>query len=352
MGDGAPTNGSSPQRPSPSEKPVCSPAFNRSLDGFRVYQSVECGLSLNTLVSYRRDLVKFGDFLRRRGIDDWNQINITLMQDYLVELHGRGFRESTVARHVVALRMWLRWLYQTRQITKDLTTMLDLPKRGKPLPATLNLDRTAELMTSPDLDEPFALRDRAMLELFYGCGLRVSELCGLSENSINMQVGCVRCMGKGRRERVVPLGSKARDAVEAYIEHLRPKLLDKARQTGQLDKPLTPKNIKTMPLFLTRTGSRIERTAVWRIVRREAKRLGIPGKVSPHTLRHSFATHLLEGGADLRVVQELLGHVSVSTTEIYTHVQVKRLRELHDRCHPRGAKAWAERHERERGKAE
>jgi len=316
---------------------VCTLAFERSLDGFRIYQNVECGLSSNTIDAYRRDLRRFGDFLRRAGVDDWSRIAPRLTQGYLAELSGEGFRTTTVAQHVTAIRMWLRWLHLTRQIPEDLTTLLELPKRGRQLPHTLNLDRTVELVTSPELDQPLGLRDRAILELFYACGLRVSELCGMAERDANLKAGYARCMGKGRRERVVPIGQKARDALEVYLEQLRPKLLLRAMQTGRIKTALTPRVAAAMPLFLSRSGGKLERTAVWRLVRREAKRRGMPGKVSPHTLRHSFATHLLEGGADLRVVQELLGHVDVSTTQIYTHVQTKRLKELHARFHPHGA---------------
>jgi integrase/recombinase XerD len=313
-----------------------TPAFEASLAAFRVYQNVECGLAANTIQAYRRDLQHFGDFLRRRSIDAWGSITPQVVQRYLLELADAGHRESTIARHVVAIRMWLRWLHETKQIPADLTTLFESPKRWKRLPQTLNLDRAAELVTSPELDHPLGLRDRAMLELFYACGLRVSELCGLQQRDVNLNVGYVRCMGKGRRERVVPIGRKARDALEAYLEHLRPKLLQRAIETGRVHPPLTRKVHATLPFFLSRSGGAIERTAVWRIVRREARRCGIKGKASPHTLRHSFATHLLEGGAGLRVVQELLGHVSVNTTEIYTHVQVGRLREVHARCHPHG----------------
>ncbi len=313
-----------------------TPAFERSLADFRVYQNVELGLSPNTVTAYRRDLLRFGDFLRRQGLDDWTALTHDVIQQYLVEQADTHHKETTLARRVVALRMWLRWLYETRQIPGDLTTLIELPKRWQRLPETLNLDRTTELVTAPDPDHPLALRDRAILELFYASGLRVSELCGLREGDLNLAAGYVRCMGKGRKERVTPVGQHARDAVEAYCEHLRPKLIEEGLLRGRWKTPLTKAVRATLPLFLSRTGGRMERTAVWRIVRREARRRGISGKVSPHTLRHSFATHLLEGGADLRVVQELLGHASISTTEIYTHVQTKRLKEIHARCHPRG----------------
>ncbi|MBU0640132.1 MAG: site-specific tyrosine recombinase XerD [Planctomycetes bacterium] len=329
----------------PAAERICTPAFQQSLAAFRVYQNVECGLAANTIQAYRRDLQRFGDFLRRRSIDDWSHITPALVQDYLVELSAGDYRETTLARHVVAVRMWLRWLHLTRQIPTYVTALLDLPECWQRLPQTLNLERTAELVTSPDLERPFGLRDRALLELLYACGLRVSELCSLTPRDVNLRVGYLRCMGKGRRERVVPIGQPARDALEAYNAHQRPRLLRKCIESGRCAGPLTRANAAAMPLFLSRSGGALERTAVWRIVRREALRRGIPGKTSPHTLRHSFATHLLEGGADLRIVQELLGHVDISTTEIYTHVQTDHLKEVHARCHPRGEAGLAARRE-------
>lgn len=324
----------------PSYQHHCTPKFEQALAGFRVYQNVELGLAAGTIEAYRRDLRRFGTFLHRRGIDDWAQFSPELIQDFLVEQSELGHKESTLARRVVALRMWLRWLHLTKQIPGDITALVELPKRWQRLPLALNLDRTAELVTSPDPEHPLGLRDRAILEMFYACGLRVSELCGLREGDVNLAAGYVRCLGKGRKERVTPVGRPARDALEAYLEHQRPKLIEVGGQRGRWKLPLTRALKATLPLFLTRTGGPLDRTAVWRLVRREAQRRGILGKVSPHTLRHSFATHLLEGGADLRVVQELLGHVDISTTEIYTHVQTKRLREIHARCHPRGREQY------------
>lgn len=336
-------------RTPPVEDPWCTANFGRSLDGFRVYQNVELGLSANTILAYRRDLLCFGAFLRRRGIDDWPRLTTDLIQDYLVEQSGRGYKESTLARRVVALRMWLRWLHLTKQLAEDRTSLLELPKKWQRLPQTLNLDRTVELITSPDPERPLGLRDRAILETFYACGLRVSELCGLRQGDVNLKAGYLRCLGKGRKERVTPIGRKAIDALEAYLAHLRPRLLEKGLQRGRWPAPLTRALAATLPLFLSRTGGPMDRTSVWEIVRREARRRGIVGKVGPHTLRHSFATHLLEGGADLRVVQELLGHASISTTEIYTHVQTKRLQEVHARCHPRGAEQMRRRKDEGRG---
>ncbi len=327
---------------------TCTPAFLRSLDDFRIYQNVELGLSPNTIAAYRRDLQRLGDFLRGRAIDDWEQITPQALQPYLVELADAGYRESTIARHVVAIRMWLRWLHIAHQLSSDRTNLLELPKRWQRLPKTLNLDHTAELVESPDPEHDLGLRDRAILELLYACGLRVTELCTLADRDVDLNAGYARCMGKGRRERVVPIGRQARAAVAEYRDNLRPKLVARGLERGRFKTPLTRAVAAAIPLFLSRTGGPIERTAVWRLVRREAKRCGVPGQVSPHTLRHSFATHLLEGGADLRVVQELLGHASINTTEIYTHVQVKHLKDVHARCHPHGALQQEERKERRR----
>ncbi len=311
-------------------------AYLASLDGFRRYQNVELGLSPRTMEAYRRDLLDLGRFMAERNITDWSRLTPPVLQQFMLLLSARGYKESTLARRVVALRMWLRWLFETRQIPEDLSANVELPKRWKRLPETLALDRTSALVSGVDTDQPFALRDRAILELFYSSGLRVSELCGLAASDVSLTAGYLRCMGKGRKERVVPVGEKARDAIEAYCEHLRPSLIAIAVRRGRLRAPVSKHAVAAWPLFLSRSGGALERTAVWAIVRREARRHGIPGKCSPHTLRHSFATHLLEGGADLRVVQELLGHASVATTEIYTHVQTRRLREIHARCHPRG----------------
>lgn len=328
--------GSAAARPAEQPGPQCHPAYLECLDRFRTYQNVELGLAQNTLAAYRRDLELFGDYLRRRGVTTERAIDAPTLQSYLVELSGRGYKESTIARHVVAIRMWLRWLLLTKQIEHDMVNLLELPKKWKLLPETLALDRTVELVTSPDLDSELGHRDRAILELFYSSGLRVSELCGLTLRDLNLKGAWLRCMGKGRKERVVPIGKAALDAIEVYLERLRPKLIDTGMESGRITGPLTERAQLALPLFMSRTGGPIERTAVWRIVRREATRRGIRGKVSPHTIRHSFATHLLEGGMDLRVVQELLGHASVATTAIYTHVQTKRLREVHRKYHPHG----------------
>lgn len=338
--DSTPPGASARTRPARPTNGGCSPAFSASLREFHVFQNVECGLSANTISAYGRDLRRFGDFLRRRGIvADWDAITPDVLQEFLVELSAAGYRETTVARLVVAIRMWLRRQFELKRMGRDVASLLELPRRWNRLPETLNVNRAAGLVTAPDSEDAFGLRDRAMLELLYGCGLRVSELCGLLERDVNRSVGYVRAMGKGRKERIVPLGRPATDAVEAYLEHQR---LDLLLRNPALEMPLSAAKRAGLPLFLSRRGLALDRTAVWRIVRRAARRLGIAGKVSPHTLRHSFATHLLAGGADLRVVQELLGHASIATTEIYTHVESRRLQEVHARCHPHGCERRSE----------
>lgn len=315
----------------------CTPAFEACLGRFRNYLNVERGLSKHTLAAYQRDLRRFGDFLRRQGVDSWSRITMEVIQDYLATLFRAEYATRSMSRYTVAIRVWLRWLFDNGQIPEDVASLIELPKLGRQLPHTLNLDRTGELVSSPDTAEPLGLRNRAILEVIYASGLRVSELCGLLERDLSLHTRCVRVMGKGRRERVVPIGKLAIDALEVYLEHERPGLLLRGIETGRFEGPLTPLRRAKLPVFLSRTGGSIERTAVWRLVRKAAAQLGLKGKVSPHTLRHSFATHLLEGGANLRTVQELLGHANIATTEIYTHVQTKELIETHRRHHPHGA---------------
>lgn len=345
--------------------------WRAAFDRFVAYLQAECGLSPRTIESYRRDWLRFAGFVRgyernggpasgpsRRTIGSHPALpprtdanpaqkptsaaigptcpTPALIRAYPVHLAAGGYRASSAARHLATLRAWLRWLRQTQQVADDLTALLESPKRGRPLPKTLSAASTARLVAAPERSSALGLRDRAILELFYASGLRVSELCSLRMMDVHLQVGYVRCLGKGNRERVVPFGRQARDALEAYLEHQRPALLDRAVARGRVRLPISARALAQQPLFLSRSGGSIERTAVWRLVQRESRRAGVASRVSPHTLRHSFATHLLEGGADLRIVQELLGHASVATTEIYTHVQTRRLKELHERCHPHG----------------
>ncbi len=327
-----------PKRPrgAPGRPPPATPQFNEWLRDFEIYQKAELSASENTIAAYRRDLRKFGGFLAGAGVATVDALKFEHAQAFAAALADRGYADATRARHVVAVRMFLRWMFETRRAREDWSCLFELPRRGRSLPRTLNLDRVAKIVESPADASDTPLRDRAVLEVLYACGLRVSELCGLRMSDVNLDKARLRCFGKGRKERTAPIGRSAIDAIEAYVEHERPPLLAAGMRLGHVPLPFTPRVAAGAPLFLTRRGQAVSRTLIWRIVRREAIRHGIPGKASPHTLRHSFATHLLENGANLRVVQELLGHADLSTTAIYTHVQTKRLLEMHKRFHPHG----------------
>lgn len=327
---------------------LCSAKFVQSVERFCSYHLGELGHSKLTVNAYRRDLLDFGRYLAEKRVDDWNAIDPIVVLGHLTELTKREYKETTIARKLTAIRMWLRWLFERHEVTTDITDLLELPKQWQRLPKTLNLNSTAALVTAPATDKPLGLRDRAILELFYACGLRVSELCGLAARDVDLQSRFVRAFGKGRKERVVPIGTKAVDALAAYIEHAREEQIEAGIQRGLYELPLSERKRADIPLFLSKSGGALERTAIWRLVKKHAIAAGVDPRVSPHTLRHSFATHLLEGGADLRVVQDLLGHVSISTTEIYTHVQTKHLRQMHEKFHPRGAKAYKSKQERQR----
>ena len=289
------------------------------METFFDYLSVECGLSANTLAAYRGDAAVLDRYLRRCGqlINGWGAHEV---QDFLRHLHESGYGLSSVARHVSTLRMFLRFMYWRGRLQRDLTALMQTPKKWHHLPHVHRYRQIDALLAAPDLEDDFYVRDRAVLEVLYATGLRVSELTGLCVGDVNLKIGYLRCFGKGGRERIVPLGQAAIDAVQTYIDTQRSEQLRDPHEDS---------------LFLSRTGKPMDRTNCWRLVRKYAQRIGLKGKLSPHTLRHCFATHLLEGGADLRVVQELLGHADVTTTQIYTHVDRGRLKGIHQKFHPR-----------------
>jgi integrase/recombinase XerD len=280
----------------------------------------ERGLADNTTAAYRRDLTDLHRFLTARS----TSIETAAADDfsaYLREQSRAGKATRTVARRLAAMRTLLKFMKADGRDVDDVLQQLERPKPERPLPKVLGRAQVNALISSPDPKSALFARDVAILELLYACGLRASELCGLTVRDVNLQVGCVRVMGKGRKERVVPIGRAARDAVERYLADCRPAL---DRQ-------------KVDRLFLSRTGRPLERVGLWMLIDKCARRSGLYAHgVSPHTLRHCFASHLLSGGADLRVVQELLGHADVATTQIYTHVDADRLRSVHRRFHPRG----------------
>lgn len=291
------------------------------VDGFLSHLAVERGFSSNTLEAYSRDLLRFLEFLERREVTSLDRVRPLEVQLYLVELHQMGLGARTVARHLAALRSFFRFLVREKLLASNPTTSVPSPRLGRALPKAMSRDEVEVLLKAVEGDGPLRLRDQAMLELLYGTGVRVSELVGLNVGQISLVSGVILVRGKGDKERVVPMGEYAIEALRVYLERARPALC-----AGKCPEAL----------FLNRSGKRISRQGVWKILKGCARRAGIAGAVSPHMLRHSFATHLLEGGADLRAIQELLGHSDISTTQVYTHVARARLKEVHARCHPRG----------------
>ncbi|MFI4912507.1 MAG: site-specific tyrosine recombinase XerD [Sedimentisphaeraceae bacterium JB056] len=288
---------------------------------FLDHLTVEAGLADNTILGYGRDLLAFLEYCQQRGVVSFSDINTDVVFDYHHHLLSKNASENSLARALVAVKMLLRYAYSYSLVEKDHTILLESPRRWQKLPDVLNGDDVMKLLSEPDPErDKYYWRDMAVIELLYATGMRVSEASGLHLSDVNYQVGYIRCLGKGNKERVVPLGDAAIAVLRNYIEEQRADLAGD-KENGSL--------------FLSSKGNPLERTAIWRIVKKYAKRAGIKKDISPHSLRHSFATHLLEGGADLRSVQEMLGHSSVTTTQIYTHVEQDRLTEIHSKFHPR-----------------
>jgi integrase/recombinase XerD len=299
---------------------ITSDSLEDLIERFLSQLWAEAGLAENTLSAYRGDLEALSAWCGRSNLI-FRKITPTDIQQFLVSLREHDkLAVSSIARRLVAVKIFCRFCYHNGKLENDVAGQIESPKKWQHLPHVLNHRDADMLMSLPDAGDPLALRDKAVLELFYATGLRVSELCGLSTEDLHMEVGYVRCLGKGRRERIVPVGARAVEAVREYLIQLRPQLVE-----GK----------STSRLFLSRTGRPFDRTNAWRLVVKYARRMGISGRLSPHTLRHTFATHLLTGGADLRVVQELLGHADVATTQIYTHVDRARLKSVHQKFHPR-----------------
>ena len=291
-------------------------------DQYLNYLLVEKGLGKKTLEAYSRDLVHYFEFLKQASVDSVSEHDTAYILKHLIDMQAGGLGARSRARHLVAIRGFYRFLVQEKVIRADPSRIIDLPKSGLKLPEVLSSEDVNQLLKTPGTDTPRSLRDTAMLELLYASGLRVSELVNLKLLDINLEAGFVRVFGKGSKERIVPMGSAAINALQAYLESGRPNLL-KADLTSSF-------------LFVARAGKPMSRQGFWKLLRKYALAAGLKGKISPHSLRHSFASHLLEGGADLRAVQVMLGHVDITTTQIYTHVATERLREIHDKFHPRG----------------
>jgi integrase/recombinase XerD len=287
---------------------------------FLTHVRVEKGLSSNTVAAYQRDLAKFNVFVQKRKLTV-ESVSRDDLVDFLAGLYREKLESRTVARQLVSLRNFFRFAQIQELITVDPSQNLESPKIRRTLPGYLKLEEVDRLLAQPDAKTALGLRDRAMLEVLYSTGLRVSELIGLRVTDLDAKVGCIRCIGKGDKERIVPAGRKALSLVEKYLRDARPKLLGKG--------------VSSQSLFVNRNGNSLSRVGVWKILSAYGRRAGLRVALTPHMLRHSFATHLLEHGADLRVIQELLGHASISTTEVYTHVAGQRLREVHRKFHPR-----------------
>jgi integrase/recombinase XerD len=295
-----------------------------TIHAFLSYMRVERGLAQNTILAYGHDLKRFAEFLRKRQKLRMEDVNREDVVDFLSSLYKEKLDSRSVARYLVSLRGLYKFAMMEEMVGADPTENLESPKIRNSLPTYLRVDEIDKLLAAPNLATPIGLRDRAMLEVLYSTGLRVSELLNLRISDIDMRIGCVRCIGKGDKERLVPIGRKAIAAVEQWLAQGRPKFA----------RPASPPPHNQV-LFLTSIGRRLSRVGIWKILHEYGMRLGLRGQLTPHKLRHSFATHLIEGGADLRSVQLMLGHADISTTQIYTHVVEERLKQIYKAHHPR-----------------
>jgi integrase/recombinase XerD len=295
--------------------PMADEALQRTIDAFLVELRVERGLSAHTINAYRRDLAQFAEVAGPNWRDDPQPL-----LEFVRSLQRKGAKGSTQARKSAAVRSFYAFALREGEATRDIPALVDAPKPGTYLPDVLAPDDVARILDAPPEEDPVGIRDRAILELLYGCGLRVSELVGLDVDRVDLPNQQVRVIGKGNKERRVPMGDEARERLHRY--RIGPRAEWTAKRPSEA-------------VFVGRRGRRMSREAVWSLVKRWTQAAGVAERVTPHTFRHSFATHLLEGGADLRVVQALLGHASISTTQLYTHLTGERVREVYARAHPR-----------------
>ena len=297
-------------------------ALAGDLASFRNYLQAERGLAHNTVLAYGRDLEHFALWVAGGGLTDYLQPSVRELSHYLMHLREEKLAPPSVARNLVALKMFYRFLRLEERIRDNVVEVLNSPSLWERIPQVLSPQSVNKLLEAPHVDERFYLRDRALLETLYATGSRASEVVGLKVADLYLDAGFCKCLGKGSKQRVVPLGKPAITAIKKYMDVLRPELI-----RAHPDAPW---------LFISRGGRALTREMLWILIKKYVKRTGLNAKVSPHTLRHSFATHLLAGGADLRTVQELLGHASIHTTQLYTHVDRDRLQAIHHQFHPRG----------------
>jgi len=296
--------------------------ISNTIASFLTHVRVEKGLSANTVSAYRRDLVKFESYAKKKKLS-LESVTRDDLVDFLSSLFRQKLESRTVARHLVTLRNFFRFARTQDLLRVDPSLNLESPKIRRSLPGYLRLEEIERLLAQPDDKTPIGLRDHAMLDVLYSTGLRVSELISLRVMDLDRAVGCVRCIGKGDKERIVPIGKKALALVDRYLRDARPKLVPAGKQ------------VNSATLFINRRGSTLSRVGVWKILAAYGRSAGLRIPLAPHMLRHSFATHLLEGGADLRSVQLMLGHSDISTTQIYTHVVEERLKQIYKAHHPR-----------------
>lgn len=294
--------------------------MNELVEEFLSHLSVERGLSDNTLFSYKRDLSRFLEYLKKRRVSSVQRVTRQMVSSFMMSEKDRGLSANSVSRELACLKSFFKFLVRENKVKEDITSIIESPKLWKKLPFTLNLDEVEAILKAPNVKDLMGARDKASLELMYATGMRVSELINLKMNDLNMEVGFVKCVGKGDKERIIPFGTKARQSISRYLDKSRPVFLKKKISNF---------------LFLTRLGRPMSRQTFWKTIKRYTKLAGIKKAITPHSLRHSFATHILERGADLRIVQELLGHADISTTQIYTHVSKDRLKSIHHKFHPR-----------------
>ena len=290
------------------------------VEAFLEYLTIECGLATNTIHAYRSDLSKFVAFLDDESLADYNDLTADSLLHFLERLRRDGLAPPSMARHLVAVKMWLRFLMMEGQLDQNVAGLVDSPGLWKRVPQVLSESAVDRLLSAPGPEDRHQLRDRALLEVLYATGTRASEVADLRLSDMHLDYGYCKCTGKGSKQRIVPVGARAREALLTYLQEERPHL------AGADSPPWC---------FLSRSGRRLSREMVWQIVKKYARRIGVADGTSPHTLRHSFATHLLSNGADLRSVQEMLGHADIATTQIYTHIDRKRLKAIHRQFHPR-----------------
>ncbi len=290
------------------------------IDSFLDYLSVERNLAKNTIFAYKRDLDSYMKYLESRHINTISKTTKNDITNFMLSQKDAGLNPSSISRRLAAIKVFYRFLVRERILSADPTSLMESPKLWKKIPQVLSLKEIEAMLAAVNTRNKQGIRDRAILEIMYATGMRVSEVAELKSEGVNLEIGFVRCLGKGSKERIIPLGTKAIEAIKKYLKDSRPILL------GKKQSPY---------LFLNKFGNKISRQSIWKLIKKYARQAGVKTQIKPHILRHSFATHLLERGADLRSVQEMLGHSDISTTQVYTHINKDRLKSIHKTYHPR-----------------